>query len=87
MTHPAANSVDFITLAQLQYWYSCGVRGDNTPENAQYLGYLLAKDLYPDIKGTTLEAYAKEVLEGKGKRVYEHIMDLPSIKAANPGLL
>ena len=72
-----------MTLAQLQYWYSCGIRGDNTPESAQYLGYLLAKDLYPDIKGVRLEAYAQEVIEGKGRRVYEHIMDLPGIRAVN----
>ncbi|KAJ4286540.1 hypothetical protein N0V90_013240 [Kalmusia sp. IMI 367209] len=81
--HPAPDSAAFVELAQLQYWYSCGVRADNTPENAQYLGYLLGKDLYPDIKGISLESYAKEVIEGKGKRVYEHIKDLPSIKAVN----
>ncbi|KAJ4226229.1 hypothetical protein NW759_004814 [Fusarium solani] len=84
--NPAPDSVEFITLSQLQYWYSCCVRGDNTPENAQYLGYLLAKDLYPEFVRTTLETYAKDVLEGRGKKVYEHIQDLPSIKAANKAL-
>ncbi|RSL68064.1 hypothetical protein CEP54_002927 [Fusarium duplospermum] len=83
---PAPDSVDFITLTHRQYWNSCCVRGDNTPENAQYLGYLLAKDLYPEFAGITLETYCREVLEGKGKKVYEHIQDLPSIKAANKGL-
>ncbi|UPK91680.1 hypothetical protein LCI18_002615 [Fusarium solani-melongenae] len=81
--NPAPDSVEFITLSQMQYWYSCCVRGDNTPENAQYLGYLLAKDLYPEFVGTTLESYAKDLLEGKGRKVYEHIQDLPSIKATN----
>ncbi|KAM5349892.1 hypothetical protein ACJ41O_006397 [Fusarium nematophilum] len=80
--NPSPDSVEFIGLSQLQYWHSCGVRGDNTPENAQYLGYLLAKDLYPDFTGTPLETYAKEVLDGKGKRVYEHLQDLPSFNAA-----
>ncbi|RSM18139.1 hypothetical protein CDV31_003061 [Fusarium ambrosium] len=83
---PAPDSVDFITLTQMQYWNSCCVRGDNTPENSQYLGYLLAKDLYPEFIGTSLETYAREVLDGKGRKVYEHIQDLPSIKAANKGL-
>lgn len=83
ITDPAPDSVEFIGLAQLQYWHSCGVRGDNTPENAQYLGYLLTNDLYPDIEWVTLEAYAREVLEGRGRRVYEHLMDLPSLGAAN----
>lgn len=82
-TNPAADSAEFVALTQLQYWYSCGISGDNTPDNARYLGYLLAEDLYPDFKGVTLEAYAQEVLEGKGKRVYEHLMNLPSIKAIN----
>ena len=36
--------VVFIALAQFQCW-SCGIRGDNSPENAQYLEYLLASDL------------------------------------------
>ncbi|WAO84840.1 NmrA domain-containing protein [Fusarium falciforme] len=80
--NPAPDSVEFITLSQLQYWYSCCVRGDNTPENAQYLGYLLVKDLYPEFVGTTLETYARDVLEGRGRKVYEHIQDLISIKAA-----
>ncbi|KAJ4179030.1 hypothetical protein NW755_012768 [Fusarium falciforme] len=83
--NPAPDSVEFITLSQLQYWYSCCVRGDNTPENAQYLGYLLVKDLYPEFVGTTLETYAKEVLEGRGRKVYEHIQDLLSIKTAKAG--
>lgn len=82
-SNPAPDSDEFVALAQLQYWYSCGISGDNTPDNARYLGYLLAEDLYPDFKGVTLKAYAQEVLEGKGKRVYEHLMDLPSIKAIN----
>lgn len=81
--NPAPDTVDFVTLAQLEYWYSCGIRGDNTPENAKYLGYLLAKDLYPDIIGVTLEAYTHEVLEWRGRRVYEHLMSLPSIRAVN----
>ncbi|KAL1599830.1 hypothetical protein SLS60_007635 [Paraconiothyrium brasiliense] len=70
---PTPDSVEFVKLAQMQYWYSCGIRGDNTPEYAEYLGYLSIKDLYPDIIGITLEDYTREVLEGKGRRVYEHL--------------
>ncbi|KAK2477210.1 hypothetical protein H9L39_12434, partial [Fusarium oxysporum f. sp. albedinis] len=39
-TAPSPDSVEFITLAQYQYWYSCCIRGDNTPEYATFLGYL-----------------------------------------------
>lgn len=80
-TKPSPDSPEFITLAQYQYWYSCGVRGDNTPENARYLGYLLAKDLYPDLKGNSLATYTQEVIDGKGKRAYEHLKDLPAARA------
>ncbi|KAF7557002.1 hypothetical protein G7Z17_g1003 [Cylindrodendrum hubeiense] len=83
--NPAPDSVEFVTLAQLQYWHSCGIRGDNNPENAEYLGYLLSKDLYPDIKGIRLETFVQEAIDGKGRRVYEHIMSLPSMKEANKG--
>ncbi|EMR68639.1 putative isoflavone reductase family protein [Eutypa lata UCREL1] len=76
---PAPDSVEFVGLSQLQYWYSSGVRGDNSPEYARYLGYLLAKDLYPEFKGTTLEAYATEVMGGKGKRVYGNLVGLPTV--------
>ncbi|KAI1370132.1 hypothetical protein F4677DRAFT_384018 [Hypoxylon crocopeplum] len=74
-THPDPSSTEFITLSALQYLYSCGVRGDNTPEYASYLGYLTTQDLYPDMRWISLEAYTKDVLEGKGKRVYEHLLE------------
>ncbi|OHW97634.1 isoflavone reductase family protein [Colletotrichum incanum] len=80
--HPSPDSMDFVVLAQYQYWYSCGVRGDNTPENARYLGYLVAQELYPDLKGISLATYTQEVLDGKGKRAYEHLKDLPAARAA-----
>lgn len=56
----------------LQYLRSCGIRGDNNPEYARYLGYVDAKDLYPDFKGNTLEKYFQEVLDGKAKSVYKN---------------
>lgn len=54
-----------------QYLLSCGIRGDNAPNNAEYLGYLNVKDLYPNIEFIKLEDYVKDALEGKAKRVYE----------------
>ena len=36
------------------------VFGENTLENAKRLGYLDARELYPDIPKHTLEEYAKE---------------------------
>ncbi|KAM0266633.1 hypothetical protein ACHAPA_006683 [Fusarium lateritium] len=56
--------------AILEYWMSWGVRGDNTPESAVYLGYLLASDLYPSLRGGSLESFIQGVLDGKEGKVY-----------------
>ncbi|KAK4503395.1 hypothetical protein PRZ48_004310 [Zasmidium cellare] len=66
--------VDLPTIATkvpVQYQLSLYVRGDNQPENAKYLGYLLGKDLYPDFEARSFEAYVKEVAGGKAKGIYE----------------
>ncbi|KAI1652957.1 isoflavone reductase family protein [Daldinia decipiens] len=47
-----------------QYIDSWGLRGDNTPEIASYLGYLDFKELYPDVKGKTVRARIQEILNG-----------------------
>ncbi|KAH8736072.1 hypothetical protein BGZ61DRAFT_489864 [Ilyonectria robusta] len=67
------DSPAFYKLAQFQYWHTWGIRGDNTPEYARYLGYLNAKELYPDLEGKTLEAYCQELLNGDGKGVYQQM--------------
>ena len=43
-----------------EYMYSMHILGENTLENAKRLGYLDARELYPDIPKYTLEDYAKE---------------------------
>lgn len=64
---------DFYKLAIFQYWNTWGLRGDNTPEYARYLGYLVAKDLYPDLKGKSYERYCREALDGKAYAVYKGV--------------
>jgi hypothetical protein len=54
-----------------QLFWSWGIRGENTPEYAEYLGYLNGKDLYTDFKFTKFEDYVKGVLEGKAQGVYQ----------------
>ncbi|KAI9372265.1 hypothetical protein BJX61DRAFT_542887 [Aspergillus egyptiacus] len=56
--------------ASTEYSNSWGVRGDNSPEYARYLGYLIAEDLYPGLKGRSLESYIQEILAGKAAKVY-----------------
>ncbi|KAI9929393.1 hypothetical protein ASPWEDRAFT_111376 [Aspergillus wentii DTO 134E9] len=68
------NPADFTAFAKLstsQLFYSWGIRGDNTPEYADYLGYLSGKDLYPDFEYATLRDYVVDALEGKAKGVYQ----------------
>ena len=43
-----------------EYEYSVSILGENTLENAKKLGYLDARELYPDIAAQSLEEYAKE---------------------------
>ncbi|RSM06734.1 hypothetical protein CEP52_005571 [Fusarium oligoseptatum] len=62
---------DFFRLAIFQYWNTWGIRGDNTPEYARYLGYLIAKDLYPGLEGKPYKKYCEETLEGKSHAVYK----------------
>ncbi|OTA53883.1 NAD(P)-binding protein [Hypoxylon sp. EC38] len=63
------NAIDILTPHQL--FYSRGIRGDNTPEYADYLGYLSGKELYPDFQFIKFEDYVKEALEGRTKGVYQ----------------
>ncbi|KXJ89849.1 hypothetical protein Micbo1qcDRAFT_149681 [Microdochium bolleyi] len=49
-------------LSVAEYLRSWGVRGDNTPENAEYLGFVSARELFPDFKPLGLEAFVKEAL-------------------------
>ncbi len=53
-----------------QYSYSKYVRGDNRPEYAKYLGYLDARELYPDLKPTTFKGFVVDLLDGKVPRPY-----------------
>ncbi|KAJ6459995.1 hypothetical protein C8R45DRAFT_843061 [Mycena sanguinolenta] len=70
----AANgkAAPYDSMAQLKvfiadYEYSKYVRGDNTPAYAEYLGYLDARELYPEFKPSTFRAFVAELLEGKGE--------------------
>ena len=62
-----------LTVSQVgnQYLISMGIRGDNTPEYAKYLGYLTSKDLYPDMNFIKFEDYVRELLDGKATPVYD----------------
>jgi hypothetical protein len=43
---------------------SWGVRGDNNPDYAKYLGYLTSKELYPDFEPIAFSDYLRSVIGG-----------------------
>lgn len=74
----AQGTTDFATQLQLfggQYQYSWGIRGDNTLEHAKYLGYLDAKELYPDLKPREFQDYVQAVVDGTAPKVWEASQD------------
>lgn len=48
----------------ISYMYSWAIRGDNTPEHAKYLGYLNAKDLYPEVEAKPIDDFIREIVDG-----------------------
>ncbi|KAM0420646.1 hypothetical protein ACHAPT_011562 [Fusarium lateritium] len=60
-------------LAVPQYLYNEWLNGDNLPEKAKYLGYLDAKDLYPDFEYIKFETYVDEVVNGSGVPIYANL--------------
>lgn len=53
-----------------QYKVSKFVRADNTLQNANYLGYMDAHELYHDFKPTTFEHFFQETLDQKGQNPF-----------------
>ena len=67
---------DFVARAKkvlAQYSLAVGIRGENTPEFAKYLGYLDGKKLYPDFKFISFESYLQEVVSGTAKGIYDEL--------------
>lgn len=62
--------VKFIPRYLAEYQLSWGIRGDNNPEYAKYLGYLDAKELYPDFVPVDFREYLESVVHGTAKGVY-----------------
>ncbi|KAI8300859.1 hypothetical protein K4K59_001338 [Colletotrichum sp. SAR11_240] len=54
----------------LEYYYSSFIDGDNSPEGAKRLGYIVARDLYPDFKPTTFRDFFQQTLDGKRRIPY-----------------
>ncbi|TGO26390.1 hypothetical protein BPAE_0060g00050 [Botrytis paeoniae] len=70
ITKEPDNVQNFIMMYSAQYNYSKYVRQDNTPEYARYLGYLDARELYPDFTPKSFRDFLVELLDGKMVRPY-----------------
>ncbi|KAL2827160.1 hypothetical protein BDW59DRAFT_144347 [Aspergillus cavernicola] len=66
---PSNTSIS-LSLVPLQYNLNKSVRGDNEPGYAKYLGYLEARELYPDFKPRRFREFLDELLQGKAAPVY-----------------
>lgn len=62
-----------LMLYRAQYDYSKYIRQDNKPSYARYLGYLDARELYPDFKPIPFHDFLVEVLDGKAVRPYQNL--------------
>lgn len=51
------------SVGMAEYRNLLGIRGENTPEYARYLGYLDARELYPDVELTSFENYVRGILQ------------------------
>ncbi|KAH7062566.1 hypothetical protein B0J12DRAFT_645805 [Macrophomina phaseolina] len=67
----AADGALLLGLSTLQYENTMFVRGDNCLEYAKYLGYLDARELFPDLRPKSFREFLEEVLAGKGVKPYQ----------------
>ncbi|KAF1978941.1 NAD(P)-binding protein [Bimuria novae-zelandiae CBS 107.79] len=75
----AENPMDvsvMLPLVTAQYRDLLGVQGFNTPEYAKYLGYLDARELYPDLVLMPFEEYVKDAFYGRTKAGYSSFSSL-----------
>lgn len=68
------NKANQHALYTTQYHYSKYYRRDNTSENAKYLGYLDAKELYPEFTPRSFQAFARELVNGQARRPYDTLL-------------
>ena len=60
-------------MSSAEYEYSKYVRTDNRGEYARYLGYLDARELYPDLQPKKFWEFVQDLLDGKVRRPYSGV--------------
>lgn len=64
------NGLAKLMRSKAEYAYSKHIRGDNQPAYGKYLGYLDARELYPDLKPITFREFLKDLQAGKIEKPY-----------------
>lgn len=54
----------------LEYYHSSFIDGDNSPEGAKRLGYIVATELYPDMKLTSFRDFFRDTLAKRRRLPY-----------------
>ncbi|KAF7170943.1 hypothetical protein CNMCM5623_003390 [Aspergillus felis] len=65
-----SDPLEFYPLYRAEYTLSWGIRGDNNPEYAKYLGYVTSEELYPDFQPISFRNFLETVVDGTAKNVY-----------------
>lgn len=68
-----ANPMNMAGLAIAEYCVSKYVRADNTPENAEYLGYINGRELYPDFAWIKFTDLVDELIAGSVRRPWPQL--------------
>ena len=58
-----SDEISIVMQAWTEYLYSMHILEENTLENAKRLGYLDARELYPDVEVPAIEGFVKAHLE------------------------
>ncbi|KAH7303345.1 hypothetical protein B0I35DRAFT_364420 [Stachybotrys elegans] len=80
------NPAPYVIKGLMEYKWSRSIRGDNTPEHANYLGYLNARELYPDFQPKSMDEFVREVVKGGASaalytdREHHALKDTPDVK-------
>jgi hypothetical protein len=69
----AENHELFGRLASAEYEYSKYVRMDNKRDYARYLGYLDARELYPNLQPKKFREFVQDLLDGKVRMPYSGV--------------
>lgn len=67
------NMLAWMKMNSGQYDRSKWIRADGTLENAKYLGYIDARELYPDLQPVRFEQFLDELVQGKATRPYDEM--------------